>query len=68
MAYRLSLLNRLNIVHRGKTLTIMKMTSNGLMPAVGELMMLSRLLIIPGLAHAVQIIGVNLCSLVLRTR
>ena len=34
----------------------------------GELMMLSRLLIVPDVEHAVQIIGVNLHSLVLRTR
>ena len=39
-------------------------TSNGLNPAAGELMMLSRLLIVPGIEHTVQIIGVNLCSLV----
>ena len=32
-------------------------TSDGLMPAVGELMMLIRLLIIPGEQHAMQIIG-----------
>ena len=42
--------------------------SNGLMPAAEELMMLIRLLIIPGVEHAVQIIGVNLCSLLLRLR
>ena len=42
--------------------------SNGLMPAAGELMMLSRLLIMPGAEHAVQIIGVDLCLLVLRPR
>ena len=29
----------------------------------GELMMLSRLLIVPVVEHAVQIIGVNFCSL-----
>ena len=33
-----------------------------------ELMMLSRLLIMPGVKHAVQIIGVDLCLLVLRPR
>ena len=43
-------------------------TSNGLMPSDRELMMLSRLLIVPGMEHALQIIGVNLCSLVLRPR
>ena len=42
-------------------------TSNGLMPAVGELMKLSRLLIIPGVKHAVQIIVVDLCLLVLES-
>ena len=42
--------------------------SNDLMPAAGELMMLSRLLVVPGVEHAVQIIGVNLCSLVLMPR
>ena len=42
--------------------------SNGLMPAAGELMMLSRLLILPGEEHAVQIIDVDLCFLVLRPR
>ena len=41
-------------------------TSNYLMPAAGELMILSRLLIMPGVVHAVQIIGVDLCLLVLR--
>ena len=41
-------------------------TSNGLMPAAGELMMQSRLLIMPGVDHVVQIIGVDLCSPVLR--
>ena len=35
-------------------------------PAAEELMMLSRLLFVSGVEHAVQIIGVNLCSLVLR--
>ena len=43
-------------------------TSNVLMTAARELMMLSRLLILPGVEHAVQIIGVNLCFLVLRPR
>ena len=43
-------------------------TSNVLMPAVGELMMINRLLIMPGAEHAVQIIGVDLCLLVLRHR
>ena len=40
-------------------------TSNGLMLAAGEVMMLSRLLIMAGV---VQIIVVNLCSFVLRPR
>ena len=43
-------------------------TSNGLISGKGELMVLSRLLIVTGVEHAVQIIGVNLCSLVLRPR
>ena len=43
-------------------------TSNGLMPAARERIMQSRLLIVPGVEHAAQIIGVNLCSLVLRPR
>ena len=38
------------------------------MPAAEELMMLSRLLIMPGVEHAVQIIGVDLCLPVLRPR
>ena len=42
--------------------------SNGLMPAASKLMMLSRLLIMPDVDHAVQIIGVYLCLLVLRPR
>ena len=42
--------------------------SYGLMPAAGKLMMLSRLLIVPGVEHAVQIIGVNLCLLMWRLR
>ena len=43
-------------------------TSNGLMPAAGELMKLSTLLIVPGVKHTMQIIRVNLCSLVLRPK
>ena len=43
-------------------------TSNGLMTAAGELMMISRLFVVPGVEHAVQIIGVDLCLLVLRPR
>ena len=43
-------------------------TSNGLMPAAEELMMLNRLLIVPGVEHAKKNIGVNLCLLVLRPR
>ena len=43
-------------------------TINGLRPAAGELMMLSRLLIVPGVEHAVQIIGVDLCLLLLWPR
>ena len=42
--------------------------SHGLMPAAGELIMLSRLLIVPSVEHAVQIIWVNFCSLVVRQR
>ena len=38
------------------------------MPAAGELMMLSRLLIVLGVEQAVLILGVNFCSLVLRPR
>ena len=38
------------------------------MPAASELMMLSRLLIMPGVEHAVQIIEIYLCLLVLRPR
>ena len=41
-------------------------TKNGLMPAAGELMMLNRLLIVPGLEHAMLIIGVNFYLFVLR--
>ena len=40
-------------------------TSNGLMPAAGEFMMLSRL---PGVVHATQIVEVDLCLLMLRSR
>ena len=43
-------------------------TSNGLMPPAEELMMLNRLLIVPGEEHAMLNIGVNLCLLVLRPR
>ena len=43
-------------------------TSNDLMSAAEELMMLSRLLIMPGVEHTVQIIGVDLCLLVLKPR
>ena len=43
-------------------------TSNGLMPASGELMLLNRMLIMPGVEHAMRNIGVNLCLLVLRHR
>ena len=43
-------------------------TSNGLMPAAEKLMMLNRLLIMPAIESAVQIIGVDLCLLVLRPR
>ena len=43
-------------------------TSNGLMPAAEELMMLNRLLIVPGVEHAMRNIGINLCLLVLRHR
>ena len=42
-------------------------TSNGLMPAAEELIMLSRLIIVPGVEHVV-IIWVDLCLLVLRPR
>ena len=42
--------------------------SKGSMPAARELMMLSRLLILPGDELTVQIIGVNLCLLVLRPK
>ena len=43
-------------------------TSNGLIPAVLELKMQKRLLIVPGVEHAMLNIGVNLCLLVLRPR
>ena len=43
-------------------------TSNGLISAAGDLMMLSRLLIMSGVEDSVQIIGVDLCLLVLRPR
>ena len=43
-------------------------TSNGLMPAAREPMMLHRLLLVPGVDHAMLNIGVNLCLLVLRPR
>ena len=43
-------------------------TSNGLMPAAEELMMLTRLRIVPGVEPAVYIIGVDLCLFVLRPR
>ena len=35
-------------------------TSNGLMPAAGELMKTNRLLIVPGVAHTMRNIRVNL--------
>ena len=38
------------------------------MPAAGELMMLSRLLIMRGVEHALLIIGVDLCMLELKPR
>ena len=43
-------------------------TSNGLMPAAGEHMMLNSLLIVPGVEHAMLNIWVKLCLLVLRPR
>ena len=43
-------------------------TRNGLIQAAGELMMLNRLLIVPGVEHAMRNIGVNLCLLMLRPR
>ena len=41
-------------------------TSNALMPGAEELMILNRLLIVPGVEHALRTIWVNLCLLVLR--
>ena len=41
-------------------------TSNGLMPAAEEFIMLSRLLSMLGVEHAVHFIGVDLCLLALR--
>ena len=35
--------------------------SYSLMPAAGELMMLTRLLVMPAVEHSLQIIGVDLC-------
>ena len=43
-------------------------TSNSLMLAAEELMMLSRRLIVPGVERTVKIIGVDLCLLVLRPK
>ena len=43
-------------------------TSNGLMIAAGELMMLNRLLIVPGVEHAMLNIRVNMCFLMLMSR
>ena len=43
-------------------------SSNVLMPAAGELMMLNRLLIVPCVQHAMWNIGVNLCLLLLMHR
>ena len=43
-------------------------TSNGLMPGAGELMMLRRLHVMPGVEHAENIIGTDLCLLMLRPR
>ena len=43
-------------------------TSNGFMPAATELMMLNRLLIMPGAEHAMLNIVVKSCLLVLRPR
>ena len=40
-------------------------TSNGLMPAARELIMLNRLLVVPGVEHAMLMISVNLSLLVL---
>ena len=38
------------------------------MPAAGELVMLSRQFVVPGVEHALQIIGVDLCLLLLRLK
>ena len=43
-------------------------TSNGLMPAARKFMMVNRLLIDPGVEHAMQIIMVDFCLLMLRPR
>ena len=43
-------------------------TTNGLMPAAGEFVMLNRLLIVPIVEQAMWNIGVTLCLLVLRPR
>ena len=43
-------------------------TSNGLMPAAAEHRMMSRRLIVPGVEHAMEIIGVDMCLLVLRPK
>ena len=43
-------------------------TSNGLMPAAGELVMLNRRLIVPGVEHEMLNIRVNLCLLALKAR
>ena len=38
------------------------------MPAAGELVMLSGRFVVPGVEHALQIIGVDLCLLLLRLK
>ena len=43
-------------------------TSNSLKPAAGDIMMLSRALFVPGVEHAMQIIGVDMCFLVRRPK
>ena len=43
-------------------------TLNGWMPAARELMMVNRLVIMPGVEHAMSNIGVNLCLVVLRPK
>ena len=43
-------------------------TSNDLMPATRELIILNRQLIVPGVEYATLNIGINLCLLVLRPR